>query len=232
MSKSMTTGQKSLALPPDAGETFNPGQKITIKIDETVGYITPDSYLLVNIQNTSSDHSRWTLPNAAGASAIIKTVRIYSTRTGELLETLQNYNQWVSIENQYRHNDITVHQRTQGLGKTTAQYILVANQIEADPHSANPNDVESNQISPVLTDLTPAYEPRQMIIPLKTGILGHWKDQDTAVPVLNMGGLTIELTLAPVSEVCCQMQMFGANADLTNQEVSKIPETKMNDLIL
>ena len=97
---------KYLSIKPENGETFNPGQKIIYNIEPSIGYIKRDSYLVLDVVNKTADNSRYTL-GMAGAHGLIQQINIYSKETGVLLENLNNYNQWVAIENQYITDDKT-----------------------------------------------------------------------------------------------------------------------------
>jgi hypothetical protein len=209
-----------ISILPENGSTFTELQKITLEIDESVGYIKGrDTYITVDIQNTTADNTRWCLPNGVGSVALIQQMDIYSKRTAVLLESLTNYNQMMGVLNQYGTDDPTVSQRLYGVGKPTNQW------QNNGAVFVNPEDVENNLISPVSTTATLAngtYQPRQLIIPLKCGIFSSWNDTETVCPVLNFGGLRIDIWLAPNKLVCQEMTAYGRlETDLAN----KIPQT-------
>jgi hypothetical protein len=209
-----------ISILPENGSTFTELQKITFEIDESVGYIKGrDTYITVDIQNTTADNTRWCLPNGVGTSALIQQVDIYSKRTSVLLESLTNYNQMMGVLNQYGQDDPTVQQRLYGVGTPTHQW---SNNLQV---LVNPEDVENNLISPVSETaqlVNGVYQPRQLIIPLKCGIFSSWNDSETVCRVLNFGGLRIDIWLAPNNLVCQEMSAYGTlETDLTK----KIPQT-------
>ena len=209
-----------ISIVPQNGSTFTELQKITLEIDESVGYIKGrDTYITVDIQNITGDNTRWTLPNGVGTSALIQQLDIYSKRTAILLESLTNYNQMASILTQYGQDDPTVAQRLYGVGTPTHQWNNNGTVL------LNPEEVENSLISPISVTAQlkdGVHQPRQLIIPLKCGIFGSWNDTETVCPVLNFGGLRIDIWLAPNNLVCQEMSAYGyLETDLKN----KIPQS-------
>ena len=105
MSNLATNNAKYVSIIPENQQTYKPGQKIVYNLEPSLGYLKGrDSYLVFDILMASATQTRFTL-GPAGISSIIKQVFIYSKQSGILLETLDNYNQWVHMESQYRHDD-------------------------------------------------------------------------------------------------------------------------------
>lgn len=214
-----------ISILPMNGSTFSQLQKVSFELDESLGYIKGrDTYITVDIQNTTTDNTRWTLPNGVGSSALIQQIDIYSKRTSILLESLTNYNQLVGVLNQYSQDDPTVQQRLYGVGQPTHQWQNNLNVV------LNPEDVENNLISPISETaelVNGVYQPRQLIIPLKCGLFSTWNDSETVCPVLNFGGLRIDIWLAPNNLVCQEMSAYGIlETDLTQ----KIPVSDISIL--
>ena len=96
---------KFISLVPTNGNQFEgkSGQKIIFEMEPSLGFVKGrDSYLVLKVLNSdTSERQRTNFNNLAGVSSIISRVDVYSLKTGQHLETLQNYNQWCSIENQY-----------------------------------------------------------------------------------------------------------------------------------
>lgn len=210
MSDKLTNAQNSryVSVAPTNATTFVEKNKLILELDESLGYLKPrGSYLVLDVENTSNDNSRWTFPNGVGASSLIDRVDIYSRSTGQLLESLNNYNQWIGIENQYLKDDFSQSQRYEGVGNPSHQY--TNGFTDADGTTSHtgvvqldPDDVANNLLSPLKSaDLTNSYTPRRFCVPLKCGLF-RWWDSEKLVPILNMGGLRIEITMADNNLVC------------------------------
>lgn len=209
MSSGIISSQNSsyISIVPSTQTEFTENSQMIIEIDETLGYIKGrDSYLCMDVSNTSSDRSRWSFPNGVGASALINRLEIYSKSTGQLLETLENYNQWCGIENQYMRDDYSTLERLEGVGSPSYQYMnqsLPNNILNRSTTNLAPSKVENNLISPVnADDSTQAYTPRRFCIPIKSGVFSHWWDEEKLCPVMNLGGLRMVFTFGKNEEVC------------------------------
>ena len=190
---------QTISIVPENGEQFNPGQKIIFNIEPEVGYLKRDSYLVWDVLVNSADNVRWTFQKNAGIHSIIDQVNIYSKETGILLEALTNYSQWVSIENQYLYDDHTQLQLKEGVG-----HPVRAKDIEAGVEENNPVVYEAsrphgdhpanNQLCPVNTSGQVLPMARRFCMNLRSGIFNYW-DAEKIIPVLNFGGLRIEIIL-------------------------------------
>lgn len=192
-----------VSIVPTNGEQFNPNQKIIYDIEPELGYIKKDSYLVFDILNNSENQDRWTLQKNLGAHAVIDRVDIYSKETGILLESLTNYSQWVNIEHQYLFDDHSNLQNQQGVGHPVQSWTyerINDTTIRKKRSKAMVNLIENNQLSPLTADGTnggaACYTSRRFCIPLKCGIFGHFDAEEKAIPVMNFGGLRVEITLA------------------------------------
>ena len=208
MSASIVSSNNSrlISVAPSNATQFNPGQKCIIDLDESLGYIKGrDSYLAVDIQNTSINKDRWSFPNGVGVSSIIQRLDIYSRSTGQLLESLPNYNQVCGFETQYTHDDFTHLERTECVGSPSNQYTnayLNGGGDYSKVSNLEPSDIVNNLVSPLNEDGSNAYVPRRLCVPLKSGVFSRWWDTEKLCPILNLGGLRLELTFAPVGQVC------------------------------
>jgi len=102
MSNTASTS-KMISLVPTNGTEFQveQGQKVIFELPPNLGLVKGrDSHLIMDVVNNSGDSRRLALEGTAGADALISRVDIYSLRNGTHLETLVNYNQWVSMANQ------------------------------------------------------------------------------------------------------------------------------------
>lgn len=183
---------KMISLVPTNGTEFDcqQGQKIIFELPPNLGLVSGrQSHLALDICNTSSDNKRLRLDNTAGADAVISRIDIYSLGTGTHLETLQNYNQWSSINHQYLYEDKTNLQTLEGCGSDV--YAFNAGSAPVTATTATPDAV----ISPIKTDGTHYYNFRRFTTPLKSGVF-RWWDDDKLVPIMALGGgLRMEITL-------------------------------------
>jgi hypothetical protein len=204
---SQQIASKMISLVPTNGTEFdvNSGQKVIFELQPSLGLVKGrDSYLAIDVLNNSSDNKRLMLNHSAGVDSIIDRVDIYSLRTGQHLETLQNYNQWASITNQYLFENKTNLQQLQGVGT-----VVNAKQNPGGvltPTVNTSDDLNNNILSPISTTGQAFYNFRRYTVPLKAGIFRYW-DDERLCNVMGLQGLRIELTLASPSEAC-----FGMDA--------------------
>jgi len=189
---------KYISIKPENGETFKSGQKIIYNIEPSIGYIKRDSYLVFDILNNTADNGRYSW-GPAGINGIIKQVNIYSKETGVLIENLNNYNQWVAIENQYRTDDKNQLAIKEGVrlpcsaknNTTSATAGVWASECEL----SSPAITSNGLLSPIVKATgEAAFMTRRYCVPLRCGIFRHW-DDERLIPILNFGGLRIELIL-------------------------------------
>ena len=213
---------KYLSIIPENAQNYRAGQKIIYNLEPELGFIKArDSYLVFDVLNNSG---RGTTAAAAqrnlrlelglaGVSSLIKRVNIYSKHTGQLLESLDNYNQWTHTQLQYEHDDKTNLQTMEGCPKhmeSKCAFGRMATSGGAGAAESRQNlsinnnrntylDAENNRLSACLNNGTPTYTSTRFITPLRCGLFRHW-DDERLVPVLMLGGLRIEIELAPVGE--------------------------------
>ncbi len=194
----VVAGQASqyLSIVPENGEQFVAGQKIIYNIEPEVGYIKKDSYLLFDVLNSSAQKNRVSFPHGVGAHALIDNVNIYSKETGVLLESLQNYGEWRIIEHQYLNDSLDQKALKEAVGKSAQSYQYNSGSTVPVRKIASAHEIENNVLSPVNNVLLPKYTSTRFCIPLKTGLMGHMDNDPKLIPVLNFGGLRIEIQLA------------------------------------
>ena len=197
---------KIFSLVPTNGTEFvgKHGQKIIFEVEPSVGLLKArESYLVLNVLNTSSDYSRLALNNMAGVSALIARVDIYSLKSGQHLETMENYDLWSAVEHQYLYQDKTNLRAMEGVGADCYAHNTVAgNSTQVVETTQDCRDIEANLLSPVQANGDAKYNFRQYITPLKCGIMRYW-DDEKLVPLLNLLGLRIEITLQD-PKICLQ----------------------------
>ena len=187
---------KMISLVPTNGTQFNvaSGQKVIFELPPNLGLVKGrDSYLALDVCNTSSEFNRLALNGTAGVDALLARIDIYSLRDGTHLETLNHYNQWSSITHQYLFEDKTNLQTLNGCGKDVFAQESVGG-TKGAVH-AKCDQVEDAVFSPIVAATgVQAYNFRRYTTPLKAGIFRYW-DDERLCPVLAFGGLRIEITL-------------------------------------
>lgn len=199
-----TNNAKYVSIIPENGTSFVEGQKIIYNLDPSLGWIKGrDSYLVFDIENNGTVPMKLCL-RKGGISSIIKQVNIFSKHNGMLLETLDNYNQWTSCEMEYSNDDTTNLSNIEGAKPYQQPW------RGQEPHINNVNLITNYKNSfhePVLhklsghtTGLADMRTAVRYCCPLRSGIFRHW-DSEKLVPILQLGGLRIEIVLAPSLEV-------------------------------
>lgn len=209
-----SSGSRIVSIAPSNATEFSQGQKIIFDLDASLGYIKGrDTYLVLDVLNTSSDGSMWTFPQGAGAHALINRIDIYSRATGQHLETLENYNQWACIETQHTHDDFTNIQQLEGVGSPCQQFVNGYDSTGAKyhtPQQLDPRKIENCLLSPLNADgKTPIYATRRFLIQPKCGVFRHW-DSEQITPCVNMGGLRIEIIMEQNDLVCKRLGAVAA----------------------
>tara|TARA_R100000353_G_scaffold163497_1_gene123995 strand:+ start:1601 stop:3133 length:1533 start_codon:yes stop_codon:yes gene_type:complete len=202
---SQSVPSKFVSLVPTNGTEFSVtnGQKVIFELQPSLGLVKGrDSYLVFDILNSSADNKRTMLSNTAGASGLIQRVDIYSLRTGQHLETMDNYNQMASLVNQYLFEDKTNLQSLEGCGEKVYSYEERSGAAETVRNDSE--NINNNMLSPINTSGELVANFRRYTIPLKAGIFRYW-DEERLCPVISLQGLRIELTLADPKESCFQM---------------------------
>ena len=201
---------KYISIKPENGEVFNSGQKIIYNIEPSIGYIKRDSYLVLDIINKTADNGRYGLTQA-GAHGLIEQINIYSKETGILLENLNHYNQWVGIETQYETDDKTQLAIKEGVATPTRareHHFTGGGAFASEVQLLQPHNISNNLLSPINNLASPQYMEKRYCIPLRCGIFRHW-DDEKLIPILNFGGLRIELILAKPEQalrrICCDI---------------------------
>jgi hypothetical protein len=209
MSQPITSSSntKYLSIIPENGETFDPGQKLIFNLEPNLGYIKKDSYMIFDVLNRSTNAAMVGFPQQVGAHALIENVRIYSKHTGVLLESLENYSQLQALVNQYGFDDKTQLQMKQGVGSpcvarnnsvsTNGQNLASGYQHTSAAEIANcqlsPISVGATGVNP-----TASFLSRRFCVPLRAGLFRFF-DSEKLIPILNFGGLRIEINLNPAN---------------------------------
>lgn len=195
---------KYMSIIPENGTEFVQRQKIVFNLDPSLGWIKGrDSYLVFDILNTSTTGVRTTLANA-GISSIVKQVNIYSQHSGMLLESLNDYNKWVATELQYRYDDFGSLCAIEGCPTNMEARGTITPNVNIPDSFNNPavnySLTGENRLSAINSLGQPIFSSVKYCMPLRCGIFRNW-DVEQLVPILQMGGLRIELILAENHEV-------------------------------
>ncbi len=216
-----SSNTKYLSIIPENGEVFNPSQKLIFNLEPNLGYIKKDSYMIFDVLNTSTNNAMVGFPQNVGAHALIDSVRIYSKHTGVLLESLENYSQLQAIINQYGHDDKSQLQLKEGVGEPC---IARNNSVSANGQntavgyrSTSSAEIANCQLSPIgAATGTPAnpvqrYVSRRFCVPLRAGLFRYF-DEEKLIPILNFGGLRIEINLNPADLALQRLSAAQTNA--------------------
>ena len=213
---SQTIPSKFISLVPTNGNQFTGGQgnKIIFELEPSLGFVKGrDSYLVLKVLNSdTTERQRTMLNNLAGVDSLISRVDIYSLKTGQHLETLQNYNQWSCIENQYFYDDKTNIRAMSGVGSEAYAYSVTdsnGTQTPTAPLANSPNDCVLSPIQNAGVSGAAVYNYRVFTTPLKCGIF-RWWDDEKLTPVLNMLGLRIEITLEDPKRALLNVEAVSA----------------------
>ncbi len=233
VSNTQTNNAKYVSLIPENGTQFNPLQKVVFNLDPTLGWIKGrDSYLVFDVLNNSSEELRLSL-GKAGGSSLIKQINIYSKQTGILLESLNNYNQWVHTEAQYTTDDPQNLVDVEGFPKPFESQIgindgagaTLNNEIGLYNIANTYRDAENCSFSPIDNDGNLVRTSVRVCIPLRTGVF-RWWDAEKLVPILQLGGLRLELILAEVAEAVAipksDSRIGGSIAGITPNAIAGI----------
>ena len=179
LSNDATNNAKYVSIIPENQQTFSPGQKIVFNLEPSLGYIKArDSYLVFDILNNATSPLRLTLAHA-GISSIIKQVNIYSKQSGILLETLDNYNQWVHTEAQYRFDDHNNLSDIEGFPSNISSQSMVSSGPTLLPtdYLNTYGAASNNKLTPMLATGVIVPTSVRFCTPLRAGIFRHWDDE-------------------------------------------------------
>ena len=194
---------------PQNGSEFVAGNKIIFEVNPNIAFVKgKDCYLNFDVFNSSPNKECLAFPNTAGANSMIERMDIYSLNNGVLLESLQNYNQWSSIENQYAYDVKDKLVYSEGTSGECFAYKVTQNQgTGITTHVQNPR--EANKLGDMLFSPNQSgsaiYMARRYCLPLRSGIFNWWNLEEKLTPIVLYGGLRIEITLADNNKVCQQV---------------------------
>jgi len=191
---------------PQNGSEFTEQNKIIFEVNPNIAFVKgKDCYLNFDVFNSSPNKEIVAFPNTAGASSMIERMDIYSLNNGVLLESLQNWNQWSAMENQYVYDVKDNLVAKEGVSSECYAYKVSQDQGTGITTHAS-NSREANKLSDMLLSQNQAgsavYMAKRFIIPLRSGIFNWWNLSEKLTPIILYGGLRIEITLAENNKVC------------------------------
>ena len=170
------------------------GRKVIFELDPSLGFVDGrHSYLSLDVLNTSVDYQRLAFEGTCGAASLINRIDTYAMSTGQLLESIENYNQVQSFLNQYLYEDTTNISALEGCGRDVQSFThdSAGNVAHVKPYWSN---VDDSQLSPITTAGVAAYQTTRFTTGLKIGLF-RWYDDARLCPVMMLSGLRVEITL-------------------------------------
>ncbi len=218
---------KYISIVPENGEQFTPGQKIIYNLEPNIGFMKRDSYFIFDLLNMTEDFGRYGLNALAGVHSIVENIRIYSKMTGVLLESCENYGQIQGLIHQYGHDDREDIVSKEGVGiPCMAKFNAIGGGSIRSLLECQ--EIENQRLSPVDTAGNPKYTQQRYIMSLRCGIFRYF-DAERLIPILNFGGLRIEINLQRpelvLQKLSCSVASAAsptgfANSDLINTGVA------------
>lgn len=190
-----------ISLNPENGTQFTAGQKIQFNIKPSISFIKGrSSYLSFSMENTS-DNNRMAHPfNTVGANGWIDRLEIYSLNSGQLLESLTNYNIMANIENQYLNEGVDDLVIKQGCLAPFRSHIVqqdaATKGITSTPESVVVEETGATILSTIDSSGNSKRYNRKFVIPVRSGIFSHYGDDEKLTPNVLLGGLRVEITCA------------------------------------
>ena len=201
MSKPISENSRYVAISPENGSEFTESKKVIFEVKPNISFIKgKDSYLSLDLENSSDNFLMAHPVMLAGCSGLIERMDIFALESGQLLESLTNYNLWSAIENQYttENEDELVYK--EGC-MTPYRAYSVASNAETKAITTTDQIISSRQVGATRLStidnlgVNKAF-PHKFMIPIKSGLFNHYSDDEKLTPNLLFGGMRIEITLA------------------------------------
>lgn len=200
------------------GNEFKPGQVVEIHVPASVGFINPaESYLSFDVEHSGKSY---TMCNAlAGGHGYVDQLYIRSLNTGETLESIDNYNFLVQ-NTLWRQRHEQDHRNLQDMAMAC-------------------EDADFSEGAYLMDELQPFYkldgtkargsgqittQKVKMNLNLMSGVLGNI-GRNQMCPVIALGGLNVQLNLAPIEQSAFMMSS-------TIQTTAATPTRTKGDLVL
>lgn len=216
---SVSDNSRFIALSPENGTEFSAGSKIVFEVKPDISFIKgKDSYISLDLENTCDNKAMANTPVLAGANGCIERMDIFSLESGQLLESLNNYNLWSSIENQYMPIDHNQVQIKQGTGEPFRAFLVQSNETDKTltrtKEALVPQFVGNTRLSTIDANGRDMGFTHRYVIPIRSGVFNHYSKEEKLTPNILYGGLRIEITLARAEHA---LQKVTSSTDDGNQ---------------
>lgn len=191
---------KEYSLPPINGTEFvgSLGNRIQFEIPATHFVKGRENFRLnFKVLNTSGTKQRLGVSPTAGANSLINRIDFFNL-SGELLESLQHYNQICAVMNQYNFNDANNINALEGVSVDNVARVFEG---DADNHvsvrnSKSVNNPEDCILSPIdKTTAEAKYNPVIFSLDVKAGLLSAFDNDEKLIPLPWINGLRIVVYL-------------------------------------
>jgi len=198
---SISENSRFISLTPENGTQFTEGQKIIFEVKPSISFLKgKDCYISLDLERDSDNASMAHPVMLAGASGCIQRLDIFSLESGQLLESLDNYNLWTAIENQYTHDNTDNIVYKEGCMTPLRAHNVTQNAetkaLTREVQNIGSGEAGATRLSTIANDGKDKSFVHKFIIPIKSGVFNHYSDDEKLTPNLLFGGMRIEITLA------------------------------------
>jgi len=187
--------QLSVVVRSDNSLEYGEGDEIRIEIPTSIEYIDPKQcYLqldcLVSQTKTGNGNPRVYLDHKLGGQILIKDIRIMANNKQVLIESIEDYNKYVSIIYDYEDNEVLRQKRGLIEGTVPKNIDLINNIDDSGQFDVENNDCKTNPYFVNNADGTFTYKKAKMCLKLQAGLFS----QDHIIPNALLGGISIVIT--------------------------------------
>lgn len=194
--------QLSVVVRSDNSLEYGEGDEIRVEIPTSIEYIDPkQSYLqfdcLISQSTTGDGNPRVFLDHKLGGQILIKDIRIMANNKQVLIESIEDYNKYVSIIYDYEDNEVLRQKRGLTEGAVPKNIDLINNIDDSGQFDPENNDCKTNPYFVNNNDGTFTYKKAKLCIKLQAGLFA----QDHIIPNALLGGLSMVITTESNSRV-------------------------------
>ena len=175
----------------------NDGNRVIFEVPASHFILGREVRLNLKILNTSPSQQRLGVSPTAGASSVIQRIDFFNL-TGDLLESLQNYNQIASLFNQYTYDDASNISSLEGCSQTniSREFNIEDNELNEMSISMSTKNPEDLVLSPIDKENGEAkYNYRLYSIPIYAGLFGAFDKTQKLLPLPLLNGLRMVVYL-------------------------------------
>lgn len=219
-----TAKSQNISLLPLNGTTFTAQKKVIFELPPSLGFIRAsrdESYLVFTVRNSGT--ARWMFPTSG--QCLIDRVDITSMETGQPLESLQQYNKAMWILDQYNKVSHSIGQSSEGMRRFMTSLQTFSNGATASrliSSDETPDSVMNSIISPITETGAAVFQGWKVVVPLRAGIFNCFSEEKLT-PLMALGGLRIEFTLADTPLVCVPIQPILDSQEFRIVHTSTLP---------